>query len=581
MFSGFGKQALALAAMILVPGAVLAGTAIAARRLARLGRQVQDLHGCFTGAGLVDDPAGRLDVPAVGGVLASLGRARRQGERQVELQRNRVELFKCMRGDQDPEGLAASILAFVGPAAGAQAGAFYLARPGQRLVLASAFGAHDSGPPPPEIRSGQGLVGRVAAQRRMRIVRPDDGDGLRVATPMGPVPPGGLFIAPYHLGGRLKGVLVLAWLDADAAAEPDFLRQSAESVAMALDSANSRARVQRLLEATRNQAVILARQQRELQVTNAELARADRYKSEFLANMSHELRTPLNSMLIMSQVLAENRAGNLSTDEVDAALTINRAGSELLLIINDILDMTRVGAGKLDLHHQSLEPSRIVADLDDLFQPVAARQGLQLRMVVAPEAPATLTSDPLRLSQILKNLLNNAIKFTEHGEVTLTVRLALEHERPAGCADEPCLAFAVTDTGIGMDAATAARVCEPFFQGDGSIERRYGGSGLGLSISAGLADLLGGHLSVRSVPGAGQHLRAGGAGADGGDRPGAPAGAGDPGRAEAPRAGPAFLAGAPGRPQGAPGRQGHAHGLPALAPAGRDGGQRAHRAQRR
>ena len=503
MSSGFGRQILALAALILVPGAVLAGTAIAARRLARLGRQVQDLHGCFTGAGLVDEPPARLEVPAVGGVLASLGRARRQGERQIELQRNRVELFKCMRGDQDPEGLAASVLAFVVPAAGAQAGAFYLARPGQRLILAGAIGTDESGPPPAMIRTGQGLVGRIAAQRRMRVVRHDDGDGLRLATAAGPAPPGGLFVAPYHLGGRLKGVLVLAWLDAEAAAEPDFLRQSAESVAMALDSANSRARVQRLLEATRNQAVILARQQRELQVTNAELARADRYKSEFLANMSHELRTPLNSMLIMSQVLAENRTGHLSADEVDTALTINRAGSELLLIINDILDMTRVEAGKLDLHHQQLEPARLVADLEDLFQPVAARQGLRLRMSVADDTPATLTSDPLRLSQILKNLLNNAIKFTAQGEVALTVRRPLPDECPDGPGDESWLAFAVTDTGIGMDAATVARVCEPFFQGDGSIGRRYGGSGLGLSISAGLASLLGGHLQVSSTEGRG------------------------------------------------------------------------------
>ncbi len=503
MYSAFGRQILALSALILVPGAVLAGTAIAARRLARLGRQVQDLHGCFTGAGLVDEPPARLEVPAVGGVLASLGRARRQGERQIELQRNRVELFKCMRGDQDSEALAASILGFVVPAAGAQAGAFYLARPGQRLILAAALGADESGPPPAVIRTGQGLVGRIAAQRRMRVVRHEDGDGLRLATAAGPARPAGLFVAPYHLGGRLKGVLVLAWLDAEAAAEPDFLRQSAESVAMALDSANSRARVQRLLEATRNQAVILARQQRELQVTNAELARADRYKSEFLANMSHELRTPLNSMLIMSQVLAENRAGHLSADEVDAAQTINRAGSELLLIINDILDMTRVEAGKLDLHHQQLEPVRLVADLEDLFQPVAARQGLRLRTIVAPGVPALVTSDPLRLSQILKNLLNNAIKFTERGEVVLTVRPALAHEHPEGDDDGPWLAFSVTDTGIGMDAATAARVCEPFFQGDGSIGRRYGGSGLGLSISAGLAALLGGHLTVSSSEGEG------------------------------------------------------------------------------
>ncbi len=301
----------------------------------------------------------------------------------------------------------------------------------------------------------------------------------------------------------MKGLLVLAWREAAAAAVPACLAESAESVAVALDSSCSHVRVQRLLEATRSQAVILARQQRELQATNAELARADRYKSEFLANMSHELRTPLNSMLIMSQVLAENRRGRLAEDEVDAALTINRAGSELLLIINDILDMTRVEAGKLDLQPDRVDPRALVADLDDLFRPVADQRDLVYRVETAADVPDVLVSDPLRLRQILKNLLNNAFKFTERGGVTLAVRPALPHELPATPAPGTWLAFAVTDTGIGMDEATAARVREPFFQGDSSIGRRYGGSGLGLSICWRLAELLEGCLSVASVPGRG------------------------------------------------------------------------------
>ncbi|MBE0567232.1 MAG: hypothetical protein IH621_14830, partial [Krumholzibacteria bacterium] len=185
------------------------------------------------------------------------------------------------------------------------------------------------------------------------------------------------------------------------------------------------------------------------------------------------------------------------------AQTINRAGGDLLLIIDDILDMTRVESGRLDLHFERLDPRGLAADLEDLFRPVAGRRGLELRVEVAPELPAILVSDPLRLSQILKNLLNNAVKFTERGSVTFTVRPAAPRERPAGPAAGDWVAFSVADTGIGMDPGTAARVCEPFFQGDGSIGRRYGGSGLGLSICARLTDLLGGRLDVESTPGRG------------------------------------------------------------------------------
>ena len=292
-------------------------------------------------------------------------------------------------------------------------------------------------------------MGRAAEESRIRVISDAPGaDG-----------PCHRIVAPFHLAGRVNGLLQLERRDAVGDAELDFLRRSAESVAVALDSAHSRARVQRLLDATRRQADKLARQQQELQTTNAELARADRYKSEFLANMSHELRTPLNSMLIMSQVLAENRKGNLDGDEIEAAMTINKAGSELLMIINDILDLTRVEAGKLDLQFEFTNPRLLVDDVVDLFRPLAERQGLAFEAVVEPDTPAMLQTDPLRVTQILKNLLNNAFKFTEQGGVTITVRRPQPDECLTATVGDRCwVAFAVSDTGIGMSPETAARV---------------------------------------------------------------------------------------------------------------------------
>ena len=403
-------------------------------------------------------------------------------------------LSRRLRGDEDPHTLAASVLEYLGSVHAASAGAFYLVRPGQRFVLAAEFGHSRFGPPARTLRLGQGLLGRAAAGDRIRIVSD---------TP-GPDGPCHRILAPFCRAGRTIGLMQLERGGVANGADLEFLRLSAESVAVALDSAHSRARVERLLDATRRQAKKLARQQRELKASNVELERADRYKSEFLANMSHELRTPLNSMLIMSQVLAENRRGNLDDDEVEAAATINKAGGELLMIINDILDLTRVEAGKLDLQLEFVDPRALTADLVDLFRPVAENQGLEFARVVEPDTPAMLQTDPLRVTQILKNLLSNAFKFTRQGKITLTVRRTRACECVVEGADDRCwVAFEVADTGIGMNAETAARVFDAFNQGDGSIARRHGGSGLGLSISNRLAELLGGRIAVTSEEGRG------------------------------------------------------------------------------
>ncbi|MCZ0962634.1 response regulator [Paracoccus benzoatiresistens] len=235
----------------------------------------------------------------------------------------------------------------------------------------------------------------------------------------------------------------------------------------------------------------LARSRRQLEAKTVELARESRYKSEFVANMSHELRTPLNALLIMSRLLAENRGRNLSDEQIRWAETIESSGKDLLALINDILDLSKIESGKMDLAREAVDPQAIAAKLGRAFQDQARVKGLQLSLEVAPDTPQIQT-DPGRLEQVLRNFLSNALKFTDRGRVTLRVA-------PAGTG----VAFSVADTGIGIDADQQQAVFEAFRQADGTISRKFGGTGLGLSISRQLADLLGGRITLESAKGRG------------------------------------------------------------------------------
>jgi CheY-like chemotaxis protein/nitrogen-specific signal transduction histidine kinase len=224
-----------------------------------------------------------------------------------------------------------------------------------------------------------------------------------------------------------------------------------------------------------------------------DLQQASQYKSDFLANMSHELRTPLNSSLILAKLLADNRDGNLSAEQVKFAETIHAAGNDLLALINDILDLSKIEAGKMEVRPERVRVSQLLENLSRTFQPVAGQKGLTYQAHAAPGAPEVLETDPQRLEQILKNLLGNALKFTEQGEVTLEVRAAPGAQ----------VAFSVRDTGIGISPQQQEMIFEAFRQADGTTNRKYGGTGLGLSISRELARLLGGELSVESEVGRG------------------------------------------------------------------------------
>jgi HAMP domain-containing protein/signal transduction histidine kinase/DNA-binding response OmpR family regulator len=265
-------------------------------------------------------------------------------------------------------------------------------------------------------------------------------------------------------------------------------------------------------EELQDKAALLARQNRDIEEKNAEIERArealeeraaqlalsSKYKSEFLANMSHELRTPLNSLLILSRLLADNPQGNLSDEQIEFARTINGAGNDLLDLISDILDLSKVEAGKMEVAPGPVEPAAVLAGLDRAFRPLAEEKGLAFVVEAAEDAPATIVTDEQRVAQVLRNLLSNAVKFTDEGTVSLRAEAA---EPPYAAA------FAVADTGIGIARESLRLVFEAFQQADGTTSRRYGGTGLGLSISRELARLLGGEIRVTSTEGEGSEFR--------------------------------------------------------------------------
>ena len=400
-----------------------------------------------------------------------------------------------------------------------------------------------------KLLSDEGLVGQAARERQLLDVRDVPPGYLPVSSSTGQASPTQLLIAPAVENGEVFAVIELGFYRPVSDAERSLLERASEMLAVAIRSGIDRNRLQELLEETQRQSEELQTQQEELRVNNEELEQqsrilqesqaqmevqqteleqtnanleaqtqqlehqreqllrvqsamtdkarelelASQYKSEFLANMSHELRTPLNSTLILAKLLADNKPGNLSPDQVKYAQTIYAAGNDLLALINDILDLSKIEAGQATVSVETVTLSKALQTLIDPLRPLAQEKGLTLTATVAPDVPATLDTDPQRLAQVLKNLLSNALKFTEKGSVALHVS-----RNP-----DDTLSFAVKDTGIGIPAHQQELIFEAFRQADGSTHRKYGGTGLGLSISRDLAQLLGGSIHVQSTPGEG------------------------------------------------------------------------------
>jgi signal transduction histidine kinase/DNA-binding response OmpR family regulator len=469
-------------------------------------------------------------------------------EQQEWLQSGQVRLSERLAGEQEIAELANAVLREMVSATGAQVGTVY-ARNGADLHLCASFAVPSESNLPHVIETGKGALGAAIQTGLPQIIRGLSETYLRYGSALGSDTPRVIIAAPLLADGDPVAAIELGFSSEPHEAAVNFLERAGGAVGVAFRSAEFRARLSELLEDTRRLAEELQRQSEELRTSNeeleeqsqalqasqarlesqqrdleaanleleeranaleteraaaertgallraqtSELQQVSRYKSEFLANMSHELRTPLNSSLILARLLADNKGGNLNEEQVRFAETIESAGNDLLTLINDILDLSKIEAGQVDVRPERVALDTILNRLDRTFQPVAREKGLDLRIDLASDAPAELTVDPQRLEQVLRNFLSNALKFTERGEVALTVSAA-PGERIALC---------VTDTGIGIAPEHQQTVFEAFRQADGTTSRRFGGTGLGLSISRELARLLGGTIALESEPGRG------------------------------------------------------------------------------
>jgi CheY-like chemotaxis protein/signal transduction histidine kinase/CHASE3 domain sensor protein len=477
-------------------------------------------------------------------------------EKQAWYRTGQTQLSQALIGEQTLPALGQSVLEFLARYLGMSVGALYVAEQGRLQRVADYAWDHEQLGSRRSLQLGEGLVGQVALQRQPLALDDLPADYLKVSSALGSASPQAVLIAPVLDNGSLNAVLELGFLRPLREQDGELLRRIEESLGSAIEAARYRQRLQRALSETqqlneelqvqqeelraaneeleeqssalRESQVHMEEQQAELEQTNEQLAeqtqtlgrqrdemdeknsrlqeaqrlleqravelqRASRYKSEFLANMSHELRTPLNSSLILAKLLADNPNGNLTGDQVQFARSIYSAGNDLLHLINDILDISKVEAGKLDVHPEVVNLARLVDGLKSLFLAQALEKSLQFDVTIDESLPTSLFSDRQRLEQILKNLLANAFKFTEKGSVSLQV------SRHASGR----IAFAVTDSGIGIRDDQQDVIFEAFRQADGTTNRRYGGTGLGLSISRQLAQLLGGSIEVQSQPGAG------------------------------------------------------------------------------
>ncbi len=473
------------------------------------------------------------------------------------LRNGQSELAEQVLGQQTLNLLGRNILQFLARYLGAAVAAVYVRQEHGGLVRVASYGfSREQEEREQTIHSDEGIVGQAARQDRVISLSDVPVDYFKVSSGLGEGSPRSVIVVPTSNDDQVNGVIELGFLHALTEQDVEFLELIADNIGTSIEAARYRQRLQEVLAETqqlneelqvqqeelrtaneeleeqsrilKESQVHLETQQAELEQTNEQLAeqsqaledqrdaldrnneelnqaqvelqaradelqRSSKYKSEFLANMSHELRTPLNSSLILAKLLAENPTENLTAEQVKFAESIYSAGNDLLNLINDILDISKVEAGKLEVRPENSSVSRLVEGLRTMFQPLAAEKRLAFTVDMQAGAPTMLFTDRQRLEQILKNLLSNAIKFTETGTVSMIV------SRQPGSG----IAFTVRDSGIGIAPEHQQSIFEAFRQADGTTNRRYGGTGLGLSISRDLAALLGGSISVTSAPGQG------------------------------------------------------------------------------
>ncbi|MFC8512282.1 HAMP domain-containing protein [Streptomyces sp. NPDC057257] len=445
------------------------------------------------------------------------------------LESNLARLAALMQGHRDLMEVADLILRELTPLVNAQYGAFFLADPDEDgasiratvptkgLAFIAGYGSAQGA----TVETGglpvHGLVRQAAREKKRILVEEAPPDYIKINSGLGEAAPTSVVIIPILFEDKLLGVIELASFSRFSDVHLAFFDQFVNTIGVAINTiiANSRTESllgesQRLAMQLQERSDELQKQQAELQRSNAELeekaallATSSQYKSEFLANMSHELRTPLNSLLILARLLSDNPDGHLTDQEVQFATTIHRSGSDLLQLINDILDLSKIEAGRMDVRPKKLPLIKLLDYVHATFRPLTLDRGLAFDVAVGEDVPREMYSDEQRLQQILRNLLSNAIKFTATGRVELRVNRLVDAERRYVRDSDEVIAFAVTDTGIGIAAEKLPVIFEAFQQADGTTNRKYGGTGLGLSISREIAGLLGGRIVAESEPGKG------------------------------------------------------------------------------
>ncbi|KND62382.1 Signal transduction histidine kinase [Candidatus Burkholderia verschuerenii] len=459
------------------------------------------------------------------------------------LQQGVAQMNMQLRGEQSPASIGVSILRTLVPYLDAKVGVVY-ALDGEALTRVAGWALPEENGAPKRIARGEGLVGQAVEDKRVLELRDASAHYLKAGSALGEGAASQVLIAPLLADGDVAGAIELGFVGRDGRFQDAraLVESASEAIGMALRSARYRQRLVELLEETQRQSEELQVQQEELRVSNEELEergralqdsqaeleqtnvqleehsqnlerqkakllhaqqeltanalemeRASQYKSEFLANMSHELRTPLNSSLILAKLLQDNKPGNLSDEQVRYAATIHSSNSDLLALINDILDLSKVEAGQMDVQFTSAAVDSILQTLRQTFAPIAESKGLEFITAHGANVPQYFVTDNQRLLQVLRNLLANAFKFTEKGSVSVVV------ER----AGDDALRFEVRDTGIGIAREKQEMIFQAFQQADGTTSRKYGGSGLGLSISREFSRLLCGSVSVSSELGRG------------------------------------------------------------------------------
>ncbi|MEV0612548.1 HAMP domain-containing protein [Nonomuraea sp. NPDC050404] len=478
----------------------------------------------------------------INSMVKSLRETTSANEQQDWLKTNLARMSGLMQGHRDLATVAQLVMSELAPLVAAQYGAFFLAEESE-LQLISAYGYPVAPHRPSRFKLGEALVGQAARSRRTIAMTELPPGYITISSGLGSTAPTSVIVLPIVVEEQVLGVIELASVQTFTPVHRAFLDQLMETIGVNLNTIVANARTDELLKESQRLAVELQtrseelqQQQEELQRSNAELEEkatllarqnqdietknleieqarqeletrahqlslASTYKSEFLANMSHELRTPLNSLLILAQLLAQNHTRNLTPKQVEYAGIIHSAGSDLLQLINDILDLSKVEAGKMDINPEWVQLRRLLDYVEATFRPLTGQKSLDFRVTTATGVPAELLTDDSRLRQVLRNLLSNAVKFTESGGVELRIEPAAPSELPASVrANGPAIALRVVDTGVGIPEQQLEVIFGAFQQADGTTSRKYGGTGLGLSICREIAYLLGGAITVQSTP---------------------------------------------------------------------------------